>query len=379
MTQACVVLAGGGTGGHVFPLVAVAEALHTLDPAVAVVFVGTTAGLEARVVTAHGYRFEQVEVRPIRGGGPVGALRGIGNAFAALAGSFGLLRRISPRALLSVGGYVAGPVSLAAAMLRLPLALLEPNAVMGMTNRLVAPLVRRAYTAFGSVERHFDAGRVLRTGVPIRAGFEPRPWRDRGQPLKVLVLGGSQGARALNQQFPLVLKRLDLPVLVRHQCGKSHLESTRLRYSRLGLGAVEVLPFIDDMPVALADADLVVGRAGAGVIAEICAVGRASLLVPFPYAAGNHQEHNARRLEELGAARCLPEAQASEERFAAELAQLLADRKRLGQMAECAFRNGQPDAASKVAADLLNLAGLGVTGDDRSGSRVANASLGGEA
>lgn len=376
MTQQCVVLAGGGTGGHVFPLVAVAEALRKLEPSVEAVFVGTAAGLEARIVTALGYRLELMKVRPIRGGGPAGALQGIGYAAAALAGSFGLLRRIGPRALLSIGGYVAGPVSLAAAMLRLPFALLEPNAIMGMANRLVAPLAHRAYTAFDSVERHFDARRVVRTGVPIRGGFEPRPWRDRGQLLRILVLGGSQGAKPLNQRFPLALKHLDAPVAVRHQCGEAHVETTRAQYFGLGFDSVEVLPFIDDMPAALADADLVVGRSGAGAIAEICAVGRASLLVPFPYAAGNHQEHNARRLEKLGAARCLPEAQASEERFATELAQLLSNRQRLGQMAECALRNGQPDAASNVAADLLNLAGIGVTGGYGT-SRGVNASVGG--
>ena len=169
-TRGCLLFAGGGTGGHVFPLLAVADAVSELAPGVRVLFAGTARGLEVRAVPMRGYELELLDVLPIRGGGVRGSIRGVGRAFASLGAARELVRQAKPSAVLSVGGYAAGPVSLAGVTLGVPLALLEPNSVMGLANRLVAPLARRAYTAFAEAERHFRRGRALRAGVPLRAG-----------------------------------------------------------------------------------------------------------------------------------------------------------------------------------------------------------------
>lgn len=354
-----LLLAGGGTGGHVYPLVAVADALKRIDATLRIVFVGTERGLEKAVVPARGYELELVEVRPIRGGGLVGALRGIGGAVASLPESRRLLQRLHPRAVLSVGGYAAGPVSAAARLSGIPLALLEPNAVMGLANRLVAPFVDRAYTAFALAERHFAADKVLRSGVPIREGFEPAAWSAQPGKKRVLVLGGSQGARTLNENVPPALGRQAQSLEILHQCGKTDVDLVAARYKEAGLPNAEVVAFIDDMPLAIRGSDLVVSRSGASAVSEICAVGRPSLLIPYPFAAGNHQQKNAESLAELGAARWLANQDADASRLTDELAALLQDPSLLSKMAGAARAVGRPHAARQIAEDFLALAGIG--------------------
>jgi UDP-N-acetylglucosamine--N-acetylmuramyl-(pentapeptide) pyrophosphoryl-undecaprenol N-acetylglucosamine transferase len=354
-----ILLAGGGTGGHVFPMVAVADALRALSPELPISFVGTERGMETRVVPARGYALELVNVLPLRGGGAAGAVRGTLRAALAVRESYALLRRLAPRAVLSIGGYAAGPISLAARTLGLPLAVMEPNGVIGLANRLLAPFVARAYTAFGEVEHHFRQSAVLRAGVPIRGGFQPRPYARQGRALRVLVLGGSQGARALNEAVPQALGRARTPVRVVHQSGGAHADEVAERYARLGGSELaQVAAFIDDMPAALAASDLVVSRAGASAVSEICAVGRPSLLVPYPYAAGDHQRKNAEALAKAGAAVCVASDDATPERIASEIDRLAADETTLPAMAEAARRRGRPDAADAIARDLLGLAGL---------------------
>ncbi len=371
MSAPTILFAGGGTGGHVYPMIAVADALTAIAPDVHVVFVGTERGMEVRVVPERGYQLELVSVLPIRGGGVRGALRGALRAAGAIPESRRLVSRHSPRAVLSIGGYAAGPVSLTARALGVPLALMEPNSVIGLSNRLIAPLVQRAYTAFAGAEKHFRAGTVLRAGVPIRDGFAPRPYGRAKSVLSVLVLGGSQGARALNASVPEALSLAKSPVRVVHQCGRVEVDAVRERYAALGAGPVaEVVPFIDDMPRAIAAADLVVGRSGASAVAEICAVGRPSLLVPYPFAAGDHQRVNAEALVEDGAAVCVTSQDATPARLAAEIDRLAGTEGLLESMAEASRRRGKPDAAANVARDLLTLAGLEVHGrtEQRGGS-----------
>jgi UDP-N-acetylglucosamine--N-acetylmuramyl-(pentapeptide) pyrophosphoryl-undecaprenol N-acetylglucosamine transferase len=358
MSAVTLILAGGGTGGHVYPLIAVAEAIGRLAPDARLVFVGTERGMETRVVPERGYELELLRVRPIRGGGLGGALQGIARAAASVPEARALLRRLAPAAVLSIGGYAAGPVSLAARTLGVPLALMEPNGVMGLANRLIAPFVQRAYVAFDEVMGHFPKERVRRTGVPLREGFVPRAYRRKDRYLRVLVLGGSQGAKALNEAVPEALSLAKTPVRVVHQCGRAHETEVRERYARLGAaGRVTVVPFIEDMPAALAACELVIGRSGASAVSEMCAVGRPSLLIPYPYAAGDHQRLNAEALERAGAAVCLLNVQASADRIASELDRLASEPGRLEQMAEQARRQGRPDAARDIASDLLALAG----------------------
>jgi len=360
MSARRVVLAGGGTGGHVFPMIAVADALRSLDPTLELSFVGTARGLESRLVPERGYDLRLVNILPLRGAGVSGAWRGATQAVRATLAERRTLAELRPDVVFSVGGYAAGPVAAAARSLGIPVALMEPNSVIGLANRLIAPFVQRAYTAFAASERHFPAGRVLRTGVPIRNGFERRPYR-RGAVPTVLVLGGSQGAKSLNEVLPAAFSRLSGPLNVVHQCGAAHAQSVEALYASVapGLGA-RVIPFIDDMPGELAAADLVVSRSGASAVSEICAIGRASLLVPYPYAAGDHQTRNAMALEEAGAARRVDAVQATPEHFCELLAELLDGPTVLEKMAEAAGSLGRPEAARAVASDLLELAGLSV-------------------
>lgn len=359
MSSPRVVLAGGGTGGHVFPMIAVADALRQLRPDVELLFVGTRRGLETRLVPERGYPLRLVDILPMRGGGPVGALRGATRAVTATLAERKYLAELEPCVVFSIGGYAAGPVALAAYSLGIPVALLEPNSVIGLANRLMVPFVKRAYTAFPATDRYFASKVRLRTGVPLRAQFRAEPYALGAVP-RILVLGGSQGAKSLNEALPEAFCRLPAALEVVHQCGALHLQAVQALYSAKQREAlkVEVVPFIDDMPSALAQADLVISRSGASAVSEICAVGRPSLLLPYPYAAGDHQRMNARALVEEGAAISVDADEVTPQRLAEELGRLLEDRVRLSTMAQAALRLARPDAAEVIAKDLLALGGV---------------------
>lgn len=356
MSLPTVLIAGGGTGGHVFPAVAVAESMEALAD-VEVVFCGTRRGVEARVVPARGWRLELLDVEPIKGGGPARAIRGAFVAAWATARAVGLVRAIRPKAVLSVGGYASGPVSLAAALLGVPVAVMEPNSVVGLANRLLAPFARRAYVAWDEAGARFRPTARRSLGVPLRAGFAPKPYLARGT-RRVLVMGGSQGAAALNERIPEAIARLsDVPGLeVTHQAGRDRETPVRAAYDRARVERVSVVPFIDDVARAVAEADLVVARAGASTIAEITSVGRAAVLVPFPHAADDHQARNAEALARAGGAVCVRQEAADAVRLAREIGRLLGDDVARTAMADASRACGKPGAARDVAADLLNLA-----------------------
>lgn len=365
MSQPTVFMAGGGTGGHVFPLVAVANALRRIVPEIRPIFIGTDRGMETQFVPEQGFELELLKVLPIRGGGVKGAILGMTRAATLLPEARSLIKRYNPRAVFSIGGYAAGPISMAARTLGLPVALMEPNSVIGLANWLAAPFVQRAYTAFEITDAHFAPSLVMRSGVPLRPGFEPVPCRVHAGPLNLLVLGGSQGAKSLNHVLPEALCRIP-ELKITHQCGRAHVETITRRYAECRAlhgpsstrSRVDIVPFIDDMATALAAADLVIGRAGAGAVSEIAAVGRASLLIPYPYASGDHQRINAEALERAGAARSIVESEASADRIEQELRKLCSDRAQLRSMCEAAKRLGRPFAADVVARDFLELAGL---------------------
>jgi UDP-N-acetylglucosamine--N-acetylmuramyl-(pentapeptide) pyrophosphoryl-undecaprenol N-acetylglucosamine transferase len=359
VTAPTILMAGGGTGGHVFPLLSVARALKEILPGLELVFVGSDRGIESSVVPKAGFPLELMHTLPFRGGGLSGASKGLASVARSLPRTRELLKQYAPRAVFSVGGYAAVPISLGARLAGAPLALMEPNVTPGLANRLVGPVAKRVYTAFDETGKHFSKSAVLRTGLAIRAGFEPKPytWNAGGQPLRVLVLGGSQGARSLNLAVAPGLSQVKFPVDIVHQVGKGNLTVMRQRYVELRRPGASVIEFIENMPAAIAAADLIISRAGAGAIAEICAVGRPSILVPLA-GSGSHQLHNAQGAERAGAAVCLPSPRASADGIALLVGELAQDPARLARMAESARAWGTPNAASRVARDLLALAGL---------------------
>lgn len=355
-----VLVAGGGTGGHVYPGLAIARALQKLAD-VRVVFVGSSRGIESRVVPAQGFSLELLEVEPMKGGGASRAIRGALVAAKAMRSATSLVGRLRPSAVLSVGGYAAGPAALAAVGRGVPLAVLEPNRTFGLTNRLLAPFARRAYVAWPETGRHFRDGRARLYGVPLRSAFKPRTYAPRPSSRRLLVLGGSLGARALNERLPPAIAEAVAtvgPIDVVHQCGVEHESAAREAYARAGLASAVVAPFLEDVASKIADADVVVARAGASTVAEITAVGRAAIFVPFPHAADDHQAQNALALEAEHGCVCLRQEIADVARLARELTALFADETRRVRMADAARAHGRPEATDDVARDLLTLAGI---------------------
>jgi UDP-N-acetylglucosamine--N-acetylmuramyl-(pentapeptide) pyrophosphoryl-undecaprenol N-acetylglucosamine transferase len=349
-----VLIAGGGTGGHVFPMLAVGQALSRDGNDV--FYVGTARGLEQKLIGDAGGDLELLDVAPLRGAGVKGAVQGGVKALASLKAARDLVKRRRPDVVLSVGGYAGGPVALAARLMGVPLAVLEPNSVLGFTNRVLGPLAHRVYVAFGEWDRRFRPGVVVRSGVPLRSAFQPSPYQPVAGRFRVLVLGGSQGAKALNEQVPPAFKALIEAVPyaeIVHQAGRSKLEPTAERYA--ALTGARVVEFIDDVAGELARADVVIQRCGASAVSELCIVGRASILVPFPFAADQHQLANAKSLEREGAAITLEESAAGEN-LARLLIELANDPARRQRMADGARALATPNAARDVADDLVALA-----------------------
>ena len=347
-----VLIMAGGTGGHIFPGLAVAAALRARD--VPVLWLGAEGGLEARLVPAAGVELRTLPVRGLRGkglrsllGAPLMLVRAV---FAALK----LLRRVRPRSVISFGGYAAGPGGLAAFLLRLPLLVHEQNRIPGMTNRLLARLSRRVLCGFP--DAFPQSAKLSVVGNPVRdsiAALAPPEQRLAGRDgaLRLLVLGGSQGARALNRALPEALAAQPGRFDVRHQCGERFADEARKAYAAAGVSA-SVEPFISDMAEAYGWADLVVCRAGALTIAELAAAGVAALLVPYPFAVDDHQTLNAGFLVEAGAAELIVEGEQLTARLGATLARL-GERESLLQMARRARQLARTDSASAVAEACL--------------------------
>ena len=346
-----VMVMAGGTGGHVFPALAVAEELRARG--MEVFWLGSPDGFEARVVPQHGFSMERVSIHGLRGNGILRWLAAPFKMSIALFQVLIVLLRKRPRIALGMGGFVSGPGGLMARVMGIPLVIHEQNAVPGMTNRWLARWASRVAEAFpGS----FDASRrASLTGNPVRsdiAGLETPALRmaGRGGPLRLLILGGSQGARILNETLPgaLALLSLENRPLVQHQSGRDKAEATARAYREAGVEA-EVMPFVEDMAAAYAWADLLVCRAGALTIAEIAAAGVAAILVPYPHAVDDHQTKNARYLVDTGAALLMPQSQMSSESLAALLDSLIGNREKTLQMAIAARQLALPEATLRVA------------------------------
>ncbi|MBT8065455.1 MAG: undecaprenyldiphospho-muramoylpentapeptide beta-N-acetylglucosaminyltransferase [Gammaproteobacteria bacterium] len=348
----CVLIMAGGTGGHIFPGLAVAESLRRQG--VNVHWLGARGGMECRQVPARDFPIDVVDIRGLRGKGLATWLSIPWKLSRAVAQAFRLIGKVDPSCAVSFGGYAAGPGGLAARLRGVPLLVHEQNRIPGLTNRILARFAGRVLEAFPGTWK--PSRRAVSCGNPVRdsvAALQHPDTRlsDRRGPVRILLTGGSQGARALNRLLPAALALLPggLTVDVRHQAGGRWLDETRTAYRDAGIEA-DVTEFIEDMAEAYGWADLVVCRAGALTVSEIAAAGIASVLVPYPHAVDDHQTENARYLEEAGAALLLPEAELTPERLAEALQPLVADRARLADMASKARGRAVPDAADRVAA-----------------------------
>jgi UDP-N-acetylglucosamine--N-acetylmuramyl-(pentapeptide) pyrophosphoryl-undecaprenol N-acetylglucosamine transferase len=354
-----VVVAGGGTGGHLYPGIAVAREILRRRPDARVTFAGTARGLEARIVPREGFELDVIRSVGLKGKSRVSRMKGLLTVPLSLVDARRLLARRRPDVVIGVGGYSSGPVVLAAALGRVPTMLLEQNARPGLTNRLLARWVRAAAVAYEETLAAFG-GKGFVAGNPVRPEFFTAADGARGGAAgRVLVLGGSQGAHAINVAMTaagpaLLAARPGLAIV--HQTGERDLEWVRGEYERAG-AAVRAEAFLDPVAAEMHAADLVVGRAGATTLAELAASGTPAVLVPFPGATDDHQRHNAEALARGGAAVVIDQRELSGERLAEVVGDLVGDRTRLASMRAAMRRLAQPDAAARIVDRALALAG----------------------
>ncbi|MXZ73185.1 MAG: undecaprenyldiphospho-muramoylpentapeptide beta-N-acetylglucosaminyltransferase [Acidobacteria bacterium] len=361
-----VMFAGGGTGGHLFPGIAVARALVARHPEASVVFAGTGRGVEANALAREGFAFVVVRSAGLVGKSLPGVLRGLAQLPGSFTDAIRLLRHARPDLVIGLGGYSAGPLVLSAALSGRPTMLMEQNAVPGVTNRMLAPVVRAAAVSFASAAARFGA-KAFVTGNPVRAAFfeagAGRAAHAHARP-RLLIVGGSQGAHQLNVAMlaaaPAVAAAVPGGMDVTHQTGERDYERVRDGYRRAGMDA-RVEPFFDAMADEMAAADLIVCRAGATTLAEVAAAGLPAIVVPLPVSAGDHQRRNAVIFSEAGAAETIEEAEL-DSLLAERMAALATDTARRRSMSEAARRLARPDAADRIVLRAEELMGLATAG-----------------
>jgi UDP-N-acetylglucosamine--N-acetylmuramyl-(pentapeptide) pyrophosphoryl-undecaprenol N-acetylglucosamine transferase len=362
-----VVIAGGGTGGHLYPGIAVARELVARRPDAAISFAGTAKGIEAHVVPREGFALDLIRSGGLKGKSIADRLRGALLVPLGLVDGFGIVSRRRPDLVIGVGGYSSGPVVLAAALRGVPTMLLEQNAVPGLTNRLLARVVKAAAVTFDSTQAFFGA-KAFVSGNPVRPEFleaagpnQESTLDDQATVVRVLVFGGSQGAHAINVAMVEAAARLAASgahLRLTHQTGERDVDMVRTAYRQAGVQA-DVEPFLYDMGRQLGTADVIVCRAGATTLAEITAAGKAAILVPLPTATDDHQRKNAEALGARGAADVLPQQDMNGAVLAARILALARDRGRRAQMAAAARALARPDAAKTIVDRALELAGGG--------------------
>ncbi len=341
-----------GTGGHVFPALAVAKELQQQGSEVS--WLATPAGMENRLLKNHDIPVYQIDIQGVRGNGVLRKLAAPFKILKATLSAMRYMKQLNVDAVAGFGGYVAGPGGLAARILGIPVIIHEQNAIAGFTNTQLSRVAKTVCQAFPGAFP--DGPKIKTTGNPVRKEITEilnPSWRYQereksGQPLKVLIVGGSLGAQALNERVPAALKQLQVPVSVFHQCGQNQAETTLARYADAPVSlSVEVQPFIDDMAKAYSEADLIICRAGALTVTEIATAGVAAIFVPLPSAVDDHQTANAKFLADTGAAKISPQADLTSESLAALLTPLM-NRQLLSEMAAKARQKAQPDATLQV-------------------------------
>jgi UDP-N-acetylglucosamine--N-acetylmuramyl-(pentapeptide) pyrophosphoryl-undecaprenol N-acetylglucosamine transferase len=368
-----VIIAAGGTGGHLYPGVAIAREFERQLETAKIIFVGTKRGLETKVLPREGYELVTMKARGIMGKGPIGGIVGLAVTPLGLAQCLSLCRARRPDLVIGIGGYTSPPLIAAATLLGIKRVLLEPNAYPGMANRLLSPLAHLVFVSFAEALPFFDARRTRVVGTPIRRGFlDMMPSAEvipadvtRSGPL-LLILGGSQGARSINRAvtgaFP-ILAQSHPGLRIIHQTGERDLEEVTAVYraavQTLGSSVAEpeVTAFLFDVPRALKQADLIIGRSGATTVAEITACGKPGILIPFPHAIHGHQERNARVLEHAGAAQVILDQTLSGNVLAHAVSALIDDPPRLAEMGRHSRSLGRPDAADRIVCACRELVG----------------------
>jgi UDP-N-acetylglucosamine--N-acetylmuramyl-(pentapeptide) pyrophosphoryl-undecaprenol N-acetylglucosamine transferase len=349
-----LVIAGGGTGGHLFPGVAIAEELREREPTAEITFVGTKRGIEARVLPELGWPLELIEVSGLKTVGVMGALRGLFRLPKAWWQARALLKRLQPDAVIGVGGYASGPVVLAAKLRGIPTAICEQNSIPGLTNKILGRLVRRVFLSFETSKPFFAPAKIVMAGNPVRRELLAR-LQVRGHAgasdgrIHVLVSGGSLGAVAVNELAANALIELsrDHALQITHQTGEKDLELTAARYREAGVTA-ECRAFIKDMAATYLAADLVIGRAGATTVAELAIAGKPAVFIPYPFAADDHQTLNAAEMAARGAALSFKQSDLTGEKLVAAIRPLLDDAAKRSAMGEAMKSLARPGAAAVV-------------------------------
>jgi UDP-N-acetylglucosamine--N-acetylmuramyl-(pentapeptide) pyrophosphoryl-undecaprenol N-acetylglucosamine transferase len=355
-----VVIAAGGTGGHVYPAIAYAKEFQQLDPGGSILFVGPGKSLEGEILGKEGLGFEPIKVEGFVGRGVFQMIRSLALLPKSVWQAVRILRGHHTDLVIGTGGYFSPPVVVAAWLLNIPRVLLEPNAMPGLANRVLGPLADRIFLAFDSAIPFFSSSKVKVIGTPIRKAFvlESPP----ALPQKVshlLIFGGSQGARAINSAMLKAVEhsaKLREHVTMTHQTGVDDYERVKAGYAQLGVPA-DVRPFLFDMPQELAKADLVVCRAGASTLAELSAYGKVGILIPFPHATHNHQEMNARAMEAAGAARVVLQSDLTGPRLAEEIETCMSDIHRVQGMAGKSWALRKVHATEQMVQECLSLVG----------------------
>ena len=350
-----VIFAGGGTGGHLFPGLAVARELQQRDSMTEILFVGTEQGIEARVLPREGFRLETIPVRGLKGRGIRGLLDAAWGIPSGLYRSLMIIRNFQPDVIIGLGGYASGPVLLAGKLRQLRCVIMEQNLRPGFTNKLLARFVDRVFTSYRESEAYFFGGKVLEMGNPVR--WPKLPAVKPSGKFVLLIFGGSAGAHRVNLAVVDAMRTLtdiagELQII--HQTGQADFAAIKAAYDSLPFAA-EVLPFIEKMDEAYARADLVVCRAGATTVAELTAFGKAAILVPYPYAIYDHQRWNAQSLRDQGAAEMILDQELKGDLLAGRVRAYVSDRQRIAAMAAAARRMGRPEAAARIVDECYAL------------------------
>jgi len=353
-----VIIAAGGTGGHIFPGLAIADEFKRRDTATQILFVGTARGLEKKIVPREGFDLELINIGALKGVSIFERMKSLVELPVSFVAAFGILKRFKPDFVIGVGGYSSGPTLLMAALVRIPTMVVEPNAMPGFTNRVLAWFVDAAALSFEDAKIFFGERGVV-TGNPVRADFAQLNKKTRTEKLHVLIFGGSQGAHAINDAMIKALPLLTLRrerIDITHQTGEHDFDAVKRAYEDAGFASAEVRPFVHDIARQFELADVLICRSGATTVAEVAAAGKAAIFIPFPFATDDHQRKNAEVFERAGAGRMIVQKDLTPARLAEELNRLIEHPYEIDRMEEASAKLGRADSTERAVDLAMSLA-----------------------